>query len=404
MLTIYKDVGETKAYKAAGAGGQYGYYQGIPILKASEVDEVFDKMGTDYIQGNAPDRLDNDMGWDTGSLSAVESRGAAALGVIKQQDYDENGNVTTSYSGDMNKLASQLGVDPTKYKDTYKTVKVIDPETGVETTQQVIDKRAEDQLYDAINEKAKDFYFIAGKTGSGKVNSLGETSAFTRDDISGNHAAVLYKKEGDKLIPIPQTLKYYNGQMELSPGSWFSQTFGGLASIPGITELSLLIPGVGPGTYAALKAAQTAALGGEFKDIAKSGALAFAGAKYLPQVTSGISEGLSNAGITNTIANKALTSGLTSAGVATLTGKDIDNAGLTGLITGGAGAALSPQIKDLATALDIPSQYHSLFANTLTQLAPTILTGGKIDPTKLLMSYAMSKAKDTAKTTARGTA
>lgn len=404
LLTVYKDVGETKAFSNAGTGGQYGYYKGIPVLKASEVDEVFDKMGTDYIQGNAPDRLDNDIGWDTGSLSAVEARGAAALGVRKQDggtDPETGQTYPATYTGDMTKLAAQLGIDPTKYKDTYKTVKTIDPETGRETEQQVIDKRAEDQLYDALNEKAKDFYFIAGKTGSGKTNDRGETSAFTRNDVSGNHAAVLYKKVGDKLIPIEDTLKYYNGQMELSPGSWFSQTFGGLASIPGIAELSLLIPGVGPGTYAAIKAAQTAALGGDLGDVAKAGALSYAGAKYLPTVTSGISEGLSGAGVTNELLNKTLTGATVSGGIAGLTGKDIGPAALMG----GAGGALSygasnlvpKEGLDFANQLGIDPKYQSLFANTLARLTPTILTGGKVDPTKVLMAYMMNQAKGAAK-------
>lgn len=410
LLTVYKDVGETKAFSNAGTGGQYGYYKGIPVLKASEVDEVFDKMGTDYIQGNAPDRLDNDIGWDTGSLSAVEARGAAALGVRKQDggtDPETGQTYPATYTGDMTKLAAQLGIDPTKYKDTYKTVKTIDPETGRETEQQVIDKRAEDQLYDALNEKAKDFYFIAGKTGSGKTNDRGETSAFTRNDVSGNHAAVLYKKVGDKLIPIEDTLKYYNGQMELSPGSWFSQTFGGLASIPGIAELSLLIPGVGPGTYAAIKAAQTAALGGDLGDVAKAGALSYAGAKYLPTVTSGISEGLSGAGVTNELLNKTLTGATVSGGIAGLTGKDIGPAALMG----GAGGALSygasnlvpKEGLDFANQLGIDPKYQSLFANTLARLTPTILTGGKVDPTKVLMAYMMNQAKGAAKQQVKGT-
>ncbi len=400
LLTIYKDVGDTKFFNAAGTGGQYGYYKGIPVLKASEVDEVFDKMGTDYISGNAPDRLDNDIGWDTGSLSAVEARGAAALGVRKTGGYtDENGQTyPATYSGDLTGLATKLGIDPTQFKDSYKTVTTTDPETGTETKTQVVDKSAQDKLYDAVNEKAKDFYFIAGKTGTGKTNSLGETSAFTRDDVSGNHAAVLYKKEGDKLIPIEDTLKYYNGEMELKKGSWFTDTFGGIASIPGIAELSLLIPGVGPGTYAALKAAQTAALGGEFKDIAKSGAMAYAGAKYLPQVTSGISEGLSGAGITNELANKALTGATVGGGIAGLTGGSVG----TGALMGGAGGALSYGASNLvpsegmamASELGIDPKYQKLFANTLARLTPTILTGGKVDPTKVLMSYLMSKGKE----------
>ena len=40
-----------------------------------------------------------------------------------------------------------------------------------------------------------------------------------------------------------------------------------------------------------------------------------------------------------------------------------------------------------------------MFANTLARLGPTILTGGKIDPTKVLMSYAMNQAMKEGKNT-----
>ena len=83
-LTIYKKIGSTIETSNAGAGGQYGYVNGKPILKASEVDEVFNKMGTDYISGNAADRLDNDIGWDTGSLNGLMTRGAGVYGIQKQ--------------------------------------------------------------------------------------------------------------------------------------------------------------------------------------------------------------------------------------------------------------------------------------------------------------------------------
>lgn len=367
QLAINKDIGKTVKFDNAGTGGQYGYYKGIPILKASEVDEVFDKMGTDYIQGNAPDKLDNDMGWDTGSLSALESRGAAAFGIKKQEpEVDpftgEKGKAT--YTGDMNAVAKTFKLDPANYK-------------------------SQDELYDAINEKAKDFYYIAGKTGSGKTNDKGETSAFTRDDVSGNHAAVLYQKVGDKLIPIPETLKYYNGEMELKKGSWFSDTFGGIASIPLIAEIVAIAQ---PELYPLIKAAQTAALGGGLNDMIKSGGLAYLSTAGAKAVSPFISETLGTSPLATNLATGA-TIGAAGAGI---TGQDIGKGALTGLT--GAGLAygtnqlLPEQGIKIASDLGIDPKYQSLFANTLARLGPTILTGGKIDPTKLLMSYAMNKA------------
>lgn len=401
LYEIYSPVGETKAFTNAGTGGQYGYYKGIPILKASEADQVFDKLG-DYIIGNRPDRLDNDIGWDTGSLSAVQARGAAALGVRKQDGYVDpmtGVEIPATYSGDLEGLAKKFNIDTSKFKDTYKEVTVTDPETGEKTKQQVIDKRAEDQLFDAVNEAAKDFYFIAGKTGKGETNSKGETSAFMRDDVSGNHAAVLYRKVGDKLIPLENTLKYYNGQMELSPGSWFSDTFGGIASIPFVAELALLTGQ--PWAYAAAKAAQTAALGGEFKDMAKSAAMAYAAQNLLPQVGSEISGGLGNLGVTNQIANQALTGATISGGLAGLTGGDIKEAATSGAVGAGLSAGVNTLLPEVNTAVkdafNLTNDQARIFTNTLARIAPTILTGGKIDATKLIMNYLMAQALGGAK-------
>ena len=46
----------------------------------------------------------------------------------------------------------------------------------------------------------------------------------------------------------------------------------------------------------------------------------------------------------------------------------------------------------MANELGIDPKYQKLFANTLARLTPTILTGGKVDPTKVLMSYMMNQA------------
>lgn len=409
-LAVYRDVGDTKFYNAAGAGGQYGYLNGIPILKASEVDQLFKDMGTDYISGNAADRADNDIGWDTGSLSGVEARGASAFGIQRQEagafdsdsGYSPTGKYT--YTGDMVGLANNLGIDPSQFKDTYKTVETYDPEINQTVKSQVIDRSAEDQLYDAINEKTKDFLLIAGKTGEGKTNQYGETSAINRDDVSGNHASVLYKRVGDKYIPMENTLKYYNGQMELSPGTWFSDTFGGIASIPGIAELSLLTPAAA--FYPAIKAAQTAALGGDLGDMLKSGAFAYAAQNVLPKVAGNLSGGISDLGITNPIVNQAVTQGIVGGGVSALTGGSGTEGFTSGLISGGIGGTLDtlkPEVANIARELGVPDKFATVFTNTLASLAPTLITGGKIDPTKVLMSYMMKNAISGAKSNANQT-
>lgn len=379
-LAYYKDVGDTVAYSNAGAGGQYGYYDGKPILKASEVDQLFDKMGTNYIKGDSAGQLDNDIGWDTGSRSGLEARGAAAFGIMREpvtvaSNSSVFGSIPTgeyTYSGDMNGLAQKLGIDPSKF-DT------------------------QDALYDAINEATKDYVYLVGKTGydAGGIGEDGQTAAF--QDATANHAGQMYQRVGDKYLPIGDT-KYFNAGMELSPGSWFSNQFGGIASIPGIAELSAFaLPGAAA-FYPAIKAGQTAALGGDFGDIAKSGLMAYAGQTLLPQAAPTVSNYLSGAGIDNPIINQALTQGALSGGISTLLGGSGTQGLTSGLIGGGIGGGMQmiqPELVDFAKELGIPEQYAGVFSKTLASIAPTLLTGGTIDPVKLLMNYFMRQALST---------
>ena len=257
-LSLYKNVGNTIQTVNGGAGGQYGYYQGKPILKASEVDQLFNDMGTDYIRGNAAGKADNDIGWDSGSLGGVTARGAGAFGIQKQgPQTDENGNVIggNTYSGDMNALATKLGIDPNKYQDTYKTVDqpTYDQDGNYTGTQrvQVLDKSGQDALYDAINDKTKDFVFIAGKSGkdAGGIGERGQTAAF--QNATGNHAAQVYQKKGDKYVPVGNTT-FFNGDMELHHGGLGALapilSMAAMAFAPELAAASIfsLIPPIGP--------------------------------------------------------------------------------------------------------------------------------------------------------------
>ena len=71
--------------------------------------------------------------------------------------------------------------------------------------------------------------------------------------------------------------------------------------------------------------------------------------------------------------------------------------GAGGALSYGANALVPNEGLAMANELGIDPKYQKLFANTLARLTPTILTGGKVDPTKVLMSYLMSSAKGTAK-------
>ena len=386
QLAIHKNIGESVAFENAGTGGQYGYYKGIPILKYSEAVKPFEELNSDYITGNAPDKLDNAMGWDTGSLAALEARGPAAFGIRKEQTQANpftGEEAKTTYTGDMNAVAKQFGIDPSKYE-------------------------SQDKLYDAINNATKDFYYIAGKTGKdtggiGKeVNGVKQTAAFTNPDVANyNHAAVLYKRVGDKLIPIPETLKGYNAEMELKKGSWFSDTFGGLASIPLVAEIAAIAQ---PELYPAIKAAQAAALGGGLSDMIKAGGTAYLATQGAKLISPTISQAVGGDKLLTQLGTGATLGG----GIAALTNRDIGQ----GALMGAAGAGLAygtnklvpEQGIQMANDLGIDPKYQSMFANTLARLGPTILTGGKVDPTKVLMSYMMNQAmKEGRNTITQGT-
>lgn len=403
LLSVYKDIGNTVQFQNAGAGGQYGYYQGIPIIKKSEIDNVFNKLGSDYIQGNAPDKLDNAMGWDTGSLSALEARGAGALGIRKQSSTDENGNATNTYTGDMNAIAKQLNIDPTKYQDTYKTVDqpVYDSDGNQISTQkaQVLDQSGQDKLYNAINDAAKDFYYVAGKTGVGAggigevKNGVKQTAAVTNPAVSGfNHAGVLYKAQGDKLVPIPQTLKGYNAGMELSPGSWLSNTLGDFA-LPLAIGSMFVAPGLAGALGGGLGGAAGAGaiLGGGMAgvtggDVLKGAALGGLGGGLSTQVGN-VGSSFSNIGVTDPAIQNILARGAINLGTGLASGQPLSNLATNTALNTGLNLGLNQA--------GVPNNALTNAAiNAGTQYALT----GNINPLSLANSairYGMSAAKPT---------
>ena len=151
-------------------------------------------------------------------------------------------------------------------------------------------------------------------------------------------------------------------------------------------------PGSGTAIYPYLKGAQTAALGGGFGDVGKSVGLSYL-ATQAPKV---ISPYVSSAVDGNPLLTNLGTGATIGAASSAITGKDVGGGALMG--TAGAGLAyganqLVPQQGlEFANELGIDPKYQSMFANTLARLGPTILTGGKVDATKVLMSMAMNKA------------
>lgn len=271
------------AYTHAGTGGQYGYVNGIPVLKASEADNIINSFGG-YVTGDQAGKLDNAMGWDTGSTSGILTSGAGVFGLKKTPEIKgegtEDGPYATgkyNYSGDFDAAAKQLGIDPNQFQDQYVDVEYgAGTEDGLRTRREVGVSK-EEQLYNAINEKAKDFYLVAGKTGSGDINEQGERPAFATN-TGGNHAVVLYKKEGDALVPIPQSVKYYNSEMQLSPSSWFKDISSTVAPIASIFATAYGNPMLAAG----IQGTNSVIQGQSVLDAAKNAALTYGISQLMP--------------------------------------------------------------------------------------------------------------------------
>lgn len=240
------------SFRNAGAGGQYGYVDGLPVLNASIADQVI-QANNGYVTGDAAGTADNAMGWDTGSVNGVLTNGAGVYGIRKEPQTDSEGQPTGSftYSGDMDAAARQLGLNVTGLSD--------------------------DQKYNLINNATKDLYLVSGKTGkdAGGVGEQyeGRTQTAAVPGATTNHATVLYRREGDALVPIPQTAQYYNGEMELSPGSGLSDFISFAAPIAAITLMAYGLPGLGELGAATLESAGTDYLGSMALGSAETGAV-----------------------------------------------------------------------------------------------------------------------------------
>ena len=208
-------------------------------------------------RSDAAGRSDNAMGWDTGSVNGVLTSGAGIYGIRRTPETTGEDNTPTgnySYSGDMNAAAKQLGLNVAGLSD--------------------------DEKYNLINNATKDLYLVSGKTGrdAGGIGEQyeGRTQTAAIPGATTNHATVLYRKEGDALVPITQTAQYYNGEMELSPGSGLSDF---ISAVGPIATIAAAASG-NPWLAASISAGTTAATGGDLKDIAKNAALAYAGGEF----------------------------------------------------------------------------------------------------------------------------
>lgn len=253
--------------------GQYGLaYFGdnlyAPFLNAKRADELVNpgEILQDFSHGRGLQSAD--LGWSSNSFSNVLAQGASVFDILKH----ENETYGTSYSGDLNKAAQFLGIDPSQYKDKYVPQVTADQfdewgnliqkggeplyptdEYGNRVSNEPLMKlvSAQDQLYDAINEKGADYFRWTGDSLIKGAASEGGPQSFQ---------TVLYKREGDVLKPISAPVSHggYQNLDVYTGGSGFNF---GRDMLPGLT----LVAGGALGMYGLdqlLTAGAASALGG----------------------------------------------------------------------------------------------------------------------------------------------
>lgn len=172
--------------------GEYGLVnvggKDIPILNAKAVDAFFGNELSGTMQDFSHHRgnYTGNLGWTSNSVSNQIAKGADALGVTKYTS-DVYG---TQYAG-LEEAAKQLNINPNQFQDKFVEQQSVDEFGNPVTTQQVI--TAQDQLYDAVSNAAKDIYRVT-------MDSLTPGKAVEGGAQSFN--TVFYQKAGDKLIPI----------------------------------------------------------------------------------------------------------------------------------------------------------------------------------------------------------
>jgi hypothetical protein len=395
------DQAKNKFYTQTGInpGATHGEYKNAPILDASVIDEF---LGDRTSARSIPRREIEAAGSNfvRGASSSIRT-GAAVVGLNKVENVNpETGETTYEISGNIKKAAEKAGVDPDKFKDIYKTVEVMDPETGQMVKTQVLEQSKNDQIYDAINQKYDNAYLITAINPDNPKN-------YSKD----NYTATLYKKVNGRLVPIqePKTFKGYITLPEQKGliGGTVGDMLSGIASIPGIAELTMLamnaaVPGSGTAAYPYIKGAQATQLSGDIGKGLESGAMAYAATQVIPQISGEISSGLNTLDITNPILNQALAGATVSGGVAGLTGNNVEDAALLSGIGGGISGGINTMYPAVNTAVkdtfNLTNDQAKVLTNTLVKLAPTILTGGEIDPIKVLMNTMISNALKGGKT------
>ena len=388
--------------------GQYGTVKvggvDVPILNGKRVDQLLgrDGFGTLIDFSHHRGTQSHNLGWSSNSFSNKLARGAEAIGVIATPYTDEFGKTTYEFQG-LNEAAKIVGVDPSKFQakqvqattknqydaDGQLVQKAGEPafqtdEYGVKTPVMEILSR-DQQLYDAINQAAKDIYLYTGDSlTSGKAHEGGAESFNT----------VLYKRSGDELIPITAPIAHggYQNMDVYTGGSGFSfmrDVAPGLIFV-GAAALAMVTAGQSMAAAAAAAEASAAATaaGATAAQAAAAGAAAAAAS---PSVAAAIGSALALEGTAAVIAGNVVLGSTIGAANAAASGGNVVKAGLTGAVTAGITSSMGPlmqagdmgssiqAVSDATNGLYSPSQVANIVSATLANTIGTAVSGASGD-------------------------
>lgn len=376
---------KNKTYSVTGVNpnSSYGSFKGSAVLDASVIDDI---LGGDTVKNGIRGKTSATSGTDLlkGASSTIRT-GAGVVGLQKVPQTDEMGNPAgVTITGNIKKAAEQAGIDTSKFKDTYKTVENVDPETGMTYTTQVLDKSKDELIFEAINDKYKGIYVI------GSINDENQ-----KNHAKDNFTSTTYKEVNGKLIPLSEGTNYTGYITPPDNDGIFGGGFIGdfaqtVASVPFIAEMAYVASGGNPAVYAAVRGAQAAAFSDSFSDVGKAAGTAYISASIMPQpgdVGNAILPAefaAANPMITNAVGGAAINAAMSGA-MAALSGQDVGNAILTGAATGALSATsnqlgatvLGDSAEYISSATGMPvNQVNNLVGNAINNaLLTTIKTG-----------------------------